>query len=487
MISKSFLKSSFIYTIGGALPMAASIILLPFYSNFLDAKQFVALGFYIGISLFLQILFTYSLDTYFGVKYTQLSEDKTEQKNFVGTISILLLIIGVIVLAASFILGPFVFPLIFNDSSGVNFGTFAMASVATAFFNSYFKTGTNTLIYFKKPEQFLWFNCINFVATIGISIAGLYLFPKSLVGPISGRFFSGVIIFFLSIYIFKTNSIWKFDKKFLKDLYKFCTPYLFFVLSIWVLGNIDRYFLVSSIDSQHLAAYDQLLKCFIGIEFLQNILSAVIFPKLFEIWTKNKKHETTPESNRYFNVFTALNIVLLILFCLLIPIFIKIFIPKPEYFHSFNYIGLIAGGYASRSILNFYLSTILYSKSIKNLLMIFGVSSIVQIIITYYLVNQYGLMGAIFAGLITKVVQVVLSYLLTKNTFTYQFNYFKIYGLPVLYLAINVVCFVLFPEFNILVYISQLLLFSLFFYATFKNEIAIVYKQFFVKDKAIKW
>ena len=95
MISKGFLKSSIVYTIGGAMPMLASIILLPFYTNNLNELHFLQVAFYISISLLFQVLFTFSLDTFFGVKYTQLSDQPEKQKQFIGTTAILLLLIGV--------------------------------------------------------------------------------------------------------------------------------------------------------------------------------------------------------------------------------------------------------------------------------------------------------------------------------------------------------------------------------------------------------
>ncbi|MBK7818738.1 MAG: hypothetical protein IPJ60_15225 [Sphingobacteriaceae bacterium] len=64
MISKGFLKSSIVYTIGGAMPMLASIILLPFYTNNLNELHFLQVAFYISISLLFQVLFTFSLDTF---------------------------------------------------------------------------------------------------------------------------------------------------------------------------------------------------------------------------------------------------------------------------------------------------------------------------------------------------------------------------------------------------------------------------------------
>ncbi len=481
MISKSFLKSSFIYTLVGALPMVSSLLLLPFYTNYLSTQLFVSLGFYISISMFFQILFSYSVDSYYGVKYTQLSGDEPSQKQFTGTISNLLIIIAAIILLAILIVGPFLFTFIFKENLQVYFWPFGFLSIVTAFFNAYFKTCTNAFIYFKKAERFFWFNVTNFILTLGLSIGGLFLYPDSLIGPIYARLISGGIIFVMAFFSFYAYSGLTFNKDYLKELHKFCAPFLIYVLASWGLGNIDRYFLKDHISAETLAAYDLLLKCFLGIEFLQNGLSAAIFPKLFELWNKNKKLETTPESNRYFNVFGAINIILLTGFCIVIPFGLKLIVSKGVYFTSFDYIGIIAGGYATRSILNFYLSTILYSKNTWLLVKVFSYSAVFQIAITYFLVNEFGLKGALYAGVITKVVQVLFSLILTKKIFDYNFNVVKIYLLPLAYLITNVVIFSICPVYNPILYFIEFFVFSLLIYFTFKNEIKIVLNQYLKK------
>lgn len=481
MISKSFLKSSLIFTLGGALPMLGSIILLPFYTNYLNEIQFAQVSFYIGISLLFQILFSYSIESYFGIEFTRLHQDPSKQKKFIGTVAALLLIIGAFLLLFTSVFGSYIFSRIYNTQYDMHFWPYGFYAVLTAFFNSYFKAASISLIYLKQAKLFLIVNIINFLATLFISVGGLTLYPETIIGPMYGRLISGIIIFLMAHYIFKLNGIFTFDKSFLKDLNKFCAPYFLFAISAWVLGQFDRYILQKHIPTVDLNAYDLVLKCFFGIEFLQNSLSAVIFPKLYEMWSKNKDNSTTKESNRYFNVFTAINIIQLILFCIFIPIIYKIIINKPGFYRAEVYIGILSAGYALRSILNFYLSTILYSKKVGVLLKIFGFSALFQIAITTIAITHFGLMGAIYAGLCTKILQVIFSVIFTKNVFVYQYNYFKIIAIPFIYIIVNVLQFTFIPQYNGLLYAAQLFLFTGIFYFIFKNEIAAVYRQFFVK------
>ncbi len=458
--------------------MVAGILLLPFYTNYLSDALYTQVLFYISISMLFQILFSFSIENYFGIKYTKLADQKTEQQRFTGTVSVLLLLIGVVVLVLCSVFGETLFSAIYKKELGMDFWPWGFLSVLTGFFNSYFKAASICLIYLKKPGTFLLSNFANFFVTVLVSVGGLFLYPDSILGPMYGRLISGFVIFLIGLGVFKQNSIWVFDKAFLGDLFRFCTPYLFYVISGWVLTQVDRYILQAYIPNTELNAYDLLLKCFYGIEFVQNSLSAVIYPKVYEIWAKQEQKGTTPESNRYFNVLTALNVLQLIVFCLVIPWVYRLFVNNTAFFQSEAYIGILATGYALRSILSFYLAGILFTGNVMVLLKVFGISALLQILLTWPASHYFGLDGAITAGMLTKVIQVMLCIWLAAKVFSYEYNFYKILLLPFSYLVLNCIQYYLHPAYNTWFYAFELLGYGILIYALFSNEIRKVLGNF---------
>src|ERR1017187_9941455 len=182
MISKNFLKSSFIYTVIGALPLGSSIILLPFYTNFLSTSDFGLLAIYIGFTFLIQIAVNFGMDTYIGIHYIHTADDQKKLKESLGTVITLLLISGLLFTLVFLCIGDFSFKNIFIRGD-INFYPFGFMSVLTAFFNSFFKTYSNLLINQQRPERFLWINLFNFILTIIISIIGIFLYPHTLIGP----------------------------------------------------------------------------------------------------------------------------------------------------------------------------------------------------------------------------------------------------------------------------------------------------------------
>ena len=215
MISKNFLKSSFIYTVIGALPLASSIILLPFYTNFLDTSDFGILAIYISFTFLIQIIVNFGFDVYIGIHFFEYKDNKEKLREYVGTVVVSLLVLGIFVTALSFLVGNFSFGILFQQKD-ITFFPYGFMSVLTAICNSFFKTYCSLLINQQSPVRFFWVNLFNFILTIAISLSGLYLYPHTLIGPMWGRLLSGVGIFLLALYFFATEFGLNFQTKLLK-------------------------------------------------------------------------------------------------------------------------------------------------------------------------------------------------------------------------------------------------------------------------------
>ena len=87
------------------------------------------------------------------------------------------------------------------------------------------------------------------------------------------------------------------------------------------------------------------------------------------------------------------------------------------------------------------------------------------------MIERFGLMGAIYASLATKILQISLCSFFTKGIFKFEFNYFKIIVIPFIYILINVLQYFFVPEYNAVLYFIQLFLFGTLFYFVYRNEI----------------
>src|SRR5512138_1575017 len=226
MISRTFLKSSFIYTIVGALPYAAGFLLLPWFTKYLTPEQFGINALYISMMYLIQIISSFGLDLAIGVIYFDHKDHREQMRDALGTAFIGLLIVGAFAFLF-FSLGGFrLFTLIFRSGEYMDLMPFGMITVVSAVFNSLFKTYSSLLIYQQRPERFFWLNITNFTINILASLLILYLFPFTLFGPIVGRLIPAIIAASVSAIALSREYGLAWNPHYVKRIFQVSSPLL---------------------------------------------------------------------------------------------------------------------------------------------------------------------------------------------------------------------------------------------------------------------
>jgi len=340
LISKQFIKSSFIYSVIGALPLASSVILLPFYTNLLTTNQFGELVLYITFTAIIQVLANFSLEQYLGIHWVDVKSNIEKAKESVGTVVSLLLLIGFVLLLVFVISGKPIFSIFSaftNNNTNLTFFPWGFMSLLTAIFNSLFKSYTGMLIYQQRPIRFFWLNLFNFFLTIGISLSILYYNPFSLAGPIYGRLLSGLGIFCLALFFFIKEFGISFNKKLLHGIGVFCFPlFLFSIISV-IASNIDRYIIAYFLKASDIGIFVFAIQCTLLLDFFQSGLTSSIYPKVFTIWKDKNINYGTTEVNRYFNGITAITLLIIPTLVILLPLIIPIVVKNKDFYITFNF------------------------------------------------------------------------------------------------------------------------------------------------------
>lgn len=437
MISKKFFASSLVYTIVGALPLASSVILLPFYTWYLKTNVFGQLAIYITFTLLMQILADFSMDGAVTVFFYDFKE-KHHLKEYIGSLVSAMLISGTITILLSLVIGNAIFKLVF-PSGDISFYPYGFMSVVTAFFNVFFKAYSNLLVCQQKPQKFFVVNFVNFVLTIIISLGGLYFYKHTLVGPMYGRLLSGVGIFLMAFYLFAKEFGIYFNTSYISKTLKYCFPLVLYFLILWSLNYLDRYIINYFMNASDVGIYELAMRSTSVIDFVMMGLTSAIMPKLFSIWGANKIKDTSPEENRYFHAFTAITVMLIAALILFLPVLIPLVIYKPAYYASFPYIPLAALSYVFRGVYLVYFLPIYFFKKTKTLPWLFFFSALIQIPLTIILVKSNGLMGALWSAFLTKPLPIIFMFLVSRKLIHFTGNMIKMIALPVLYSAM-VIC-----------------------------------------------
>lgn len=468
---KHIVKSAFFITIGGALPLLASVLLLIPYTDNLNTGDYGALAIYISFALLVQILMNYGVDSYLSVHYYDHHEDPVLLRKFLAGITGGLLVYGLLLTLILSLLGWLLFPLIFK-AGNISFWPYGFMSILTGFFNAWFRMYVNIQVFADKARKYFWFGVFNLVVTVGISAWLVYSNPFTLVGPMWGRLLSGVCIFLLTFGFGLSEFGIRLAKGILGEVKKYSTPIVIFSLLTWVLGYINNYILNAFSTAEDVGVYDFALKCTLLIEYAGLGLLGTINPRIYQLWKKNGNMHSTQEENRYYHAFSAVNIILIALNIAILPVVIRLFVRNEAYYDSIALLPILCASFAFKGMYGMLVNPVFYFKKTKILPRVMAISAFVQIVSGVILIRYFGIWGAVWSFFLVRPVQIFVLWWEVRLVYKFSFNIWKILFIPMIYSLVVIALHLLLPQDKYeMMYWLQLLAAAIMIAFVYRNEI----------------
>jgi O-antigen/teichoic acid export membrane protein len=474
LISKKFIKSSIIYTVAGALPMASAIILLPFYIDYLPKEVYGALAIGMAISAFVQILSTYSFDSSLYIHYHEFKHDRNKLNHFVSSAFVFMLMLGAVIGLIAFLVGGVLFSAIYPNST-LSFYPYGYVAVGTGIFQAIVKVHSNLLQTRERPELFLWSNLLLFTAIAITTVAGLKLFPGSLAGPLGGRLISFVLVSIWVLFrIFKEfgfhfSNPWK-EASFSFNAYTFV-----YQIQQWVINYFDRFVVLFFMPVGAMASvgiYDFAIKCLAPLELFLNGINQSSLPQVIKQFNNQPKEKsTTPEINRYYYGQVSIMLLAICGAVLVLPWLLDWFVRKSDYTDVLSYTSFIAVLFIMRAIRLYFGAPYSILKYMKQLTAINFVLAVVKIGLMIVLVQQYSVMGIIYASAVAALLEIVLLWIFIKEKVVIKFNSVKMLIVPLLLGVIIFTGELLIPvSYRLWAHLGYCLLCGLLLMVAYRNE-----------------
>ncbi len=467
---KHIVKSAFFITVGGALPLIASVLLLIPYTDNLNTGDYGALAIYISFALLVQILMNYGIDSYLSVHYYDYHDNPQKLRTFLAEITGGLLMYGLLLTAGLSLLSWLIFPLIFSDGN-ISFWPYGFMSILTGFFNAWFRMYVNIQVFADRARKYFWFGVFNLVVTVGISAWLVYTNPFTLVGPMWGRLLSGVCIFLLTFGFGLSEFGIRLAKGILREVKKYSTPIVIFSLLTWVLGYINNYILNGLATAEDVGVFDFALKCTLVIEYAGIGLLGTINPRIYQMWKKNGNIESTPEENRYYHAFSAVNILIIAINVCMLPLLIRLFVRNADYYDSIQLLPILCASFVFKGLYGMLVNPVFYFKHTKVLPRVLFISAVIQVVAGIIMIKYFGIWGAVWSYFLVRPIQVLVLWWEVKTIFSFKFNAVKMIWMPVLQAAIIIGMFYWNPVNAWLAPVSQLVLAVLLILIVFRNEL----------------
>lgn len=425
---------SMIFTVVSSLSFLSALVLLPFYSNALSTEDFGRLNIYISISLLFQVITSLGVEQYVPILLNDSTKNSGSKQRYYSRAIGLQLVSGLLIIGFFFLTGKMFFQLLF-PSETLSFWPFGFMSIATGFFNGYFRTQTTYQTYQQELGKFYFSNIFNFIFTVALSIFFLHLFGNNVMGPLMGRLISGVLIFFLALYFQSKESLPRVDLRGSREIVVISSTMFGYTILMWLLNYLDRFIITNECTMTDVAIYDFATKCLSPVEFLMMGLGGFILPKIYASWAGDFEQPTMTRAKTLLHAYLVAS-VFGVLACMIgIPIIAPWFIHNAELYASFSLMGILGITFFSRALFSLYMGLLMLRKEPHRLVFALFYSSILQVFLLSILVPRWGIEGAVWAVILGKAFSLVFLNLQLRSRVELDVNYSKMIFYPALMAA----------------------------------------------------
>jgi O-antigen/teichoic acid export membrane protein len=425
VLSKKLLTSTVAYTLGGGLPMAASLVLLPFYTNAFTPAQFGILSLLIGLTLLYYHFVNVALDGYLSLHYHFEEHNEERLSKLISTLFVLQLMLGSGFLIVMMVIGQWVTN-VFMGEAQVDYFWSGLTCVVTAITTSTLRIHQNLQIQKKEPAVYFITSLINSLLMVGLCIWFLHLMPGSIDGPLFGRMAAGLVMLLFVVY---KRYPWSVDFKLIKGWFRFCWPLALMGIATWSLTYLSPYILNRYVTEHEIGLYSLVLSLMLAVDFFQNGLASAIYPQLFGMRVK-AGNEITPNEKPFHHLYSMLSILAVGLALLGLPILVILLVKKPEYHEALEWLPLFAVAYLWRGAYSAGYSIALYKKDTKMLMTNSLWSMAFQVVLTLLMAANFGLTGALMGTIAGRISQALLLYFGTSSGNKIQANPVKMFLVP---------------------------------------------------------
>ncbi|MCC7701851.1 oligosaccharide flippase family protein [Janthinobacterium sp. GW460P] len=418
ILRHSFLRSTLIYTLGDTLSKAVPFLLLPIVAKYLTPSDFGTLtNFSVAVQVFTAIC---GMNTYTAltINYHGLKDDVA---GYLSNLIYLILFLGV---ACLLIVGLFSFPI--SEYLGITL-LWQVFAIITAVSTCIYTLYTSLLRIQERVYTFNVAQVLQSLLTGGLAILFVVFLQWNWQGRALSMIVSGVVVTLLIMWHLKKNSyiFSSIDMKEVRSAFSFGLPLLPHTLSFWFKSGIDKIIITNyiSIAANGIYALALTFSAVIGV-FTGAFFNAYA-PHLYKDLLSIEQSEPSEKKRlkrklvRITYLFSAaLSLVALsgyFLLKLLIPLFFPAAYQESMVFLPMTMATLFFDG--MYSIMSGY---IFYKRKTKLLGIITFSSSVLQMALTFLLVQHIGIMGAAYSSLLVSVLTFVAVFIFAN----------KLYDLP---------------------------------------------------------
>jgi len=417
--TKSTFKNALIYSSASILGKAVGFIMLPIYAHYLRAEGYGIISMIDIVISMLALFIGYGLSGAFRRLYFE-KETKETKNIFVSTNIILMFILVSITSIPALLFNEQIAYLAFGQE---DLGLYMVLGILMFVAETTGNNAENYILIRQKSILYSLLAISKLVTSLSLSIYFIVFLKMGVLGYLLADFTTSSVFSLIKHgYVF-INVGFNFNVHDMKSILRFSLPIVPAYMFFFIKNNADRIILRNFLGLTQLGVYHMLLK------FVTLIVVFITEPFMKSWDIKRFEVCDNPDAkyfmSRMFTYYMALLMTLGLILSLVIPILLRVLTPN-EFWISGN-ITLIA--VFSRIVLDAYPHFsfgILYSKLTYKISIIQFISALTSIVLSYVLIKNYGLIGAVTSSLLVNIIQCTIAYILAKKHYIIPFEWCKL-------------------------------------------------------------
>lgn len=400
-------KGTIAVSLAGASTQIAALILLPLFTFYLSPADY---GIFSLVSLTITILaLIYNPGVMSAtIRLFHNTTDESERKLLIGSAHLFFLLIPIIPIIVGLAFGEQIFKTIFSD---FDFYPFGLMALILAFFIQPSRIWTTLLTLQYKIRRTSLQTAISVLIGMMFSIVLVVVFKMGAMGYVLGMFPAAIYLFIISLIDVKKFTQGKWSVVNMKKQLIFGFPLIPALWAYQGLNFIGKYMLEIMGNLHNVGLYS----------FAVSISSApmILVLGFKQLWSpifyenmNNKDYRTISQLISYFVIFITL-------LCVVIMLFSKeaiLLLINNRYYSIISINSFLIVAVYFSGLLTISNTLLSYNNKFKNISIFACVAILVNIVLNWYLIPIYGILGAAISLAVSYFVFFIIGAINQKNT-----------------------------------------------------------------------
>jgi len=415
---KQLLSDSAIYGVGAILAKGISFLLLPIYTRVFTPAEYGTIEMLVVVNGFLSAFLTMgmgSAQSFFF--FEQKKKGRAAQSVLISSILQWRLIFGTGIVIISMLLSPLINSCFFNGQ--LDWAHFAVA-FSGALFTQVMIQSAEVFRLLYKPVGFIIITLGNSVVSAAVAITLVVWLDQGILGFFIGTAVGAVIAAILGWFrIRKYLNFSNLHSAWWPRLVKFGAPLLPAGLAMYVMNSADRWFVAHYHGETSLGLYAIGAKFAILLAFVIDTFRKAWWPIAMDAMHSHDGPVVFRFVSRFYMGVVAAGAVIL---TMLSPYIIEL-LTAPAYHNAYPIVGILA--WQSVFYGFFLIGSAGLWKAEKTAVsaIIMVLAAMINIVLDYYLVPDYGLYGAAYATVLSFFLWNVIAIYISEKFWKVGFNY----------------------------------------------------------------